>query len=686
MGGCSSVGHATADGGTLKVASIVQAMARLLKPLLGWECAGLVIAITAITVLVYQLPRGWQVDIGGPYDAPWVSGFHDREGDRNFSWRWTTSEARINLPGLGAGWYDLYLNMAAGGSARSFPVVSVLINGKPKAQFEVKANYSSYRIALSPRDFLAGDLEVTVRSDTFVPPRDPRLLGVAVDSLLLQPTVSFGRLPSFGTLAFALLAGFICVMALSLGRVGRKVTWATLIMILAVYTLGLAANRVEVATFLPRFVLACLLSAPIPYVVTGLLQPPSSRSEPSNPRVTDRTWQTTSPAQQRLTLAHTVAALAFVVGLVKIGGTLYPQIVIIDLPFHTAQIRQVLAGNFWKLYLPGPLSLAVMPEKEWTVRAPIPYSPFFYLFAAPIALLPADVRLSVPLLNALLEAWKLPMVIMLGLRLKLSRDEAGLGGAVYGLAAAMYMLLQWGNWPTTFSQWFALAGLTTLLGARKWATRTVATFLLGVAFISYTVTAAFLLTMLLAMAVVLIVWGRAGKGGKRLALAVLVLIAGWIIAFVGYYWAHLYVAVTQTLPAFAGALAAQGTLTTRSGSLSQYLLGNLTALGNYGLLPILITGMWGAALMWPRWVIYRRAVVAAWILVLFVYFLIGFKVDMVLKHVWFVVPLMSALSGALLTSAIRRGRAGIFLTLGYTGTLAWTSAWLWTWRIWEASH
>ncbi len=676
-----------ADSGPLSLRHFLWLFRRMVRWLGQWHWAVVALTVFALTTLVYQLPRPWQVDVGGPYDGPWLSGFHDREGDKRFTWRWTTSEARVNLPGVGAGWYDLYIDMAAGGAERTLPRVSVSINGRPKGQFVVGADYAPYRIALSPQDFLAGDVEIVLRSETFVPPRDPRSLGVAVDAIRLTPSAPVPRLPALGTLVFALLVSFVSAAGLAVARVGRRPTICALGTMLAVYAAGLAANRIEVATFLPRLLTASLLAAPIPYVVMRLLGATRVRRDGPDTIASGGDGlegHISSPVGTPL--APAVATFAFLVGLAKLGGTLYPQIVIIDLPFHLGQIRQVLAGNFLKLYLPGPLSLAVMPEKEWTVRAPIPYSPFFYLFMSPLGWLPVDMRQSVPLVNALLEAWKLPLVILLGLRLKLSKGEAGLGGLVYGLAAAMYMLLQWGNWPTTFSQWFALAGLTMLLVRESRARFLLAGFLLAVAFISYTVTAAFLLTMLVGLSAV---WAFAGRDHPErglLATATLTLAGAWLVAFLAYYSAHAYVAVTQTLPAFAGALASQGTLTTRTGTVWQYVGGNISSLGNYGLLPILIIGLWGAALAWLRLGTYHRAIVGLWIGVLVLFGLVGYKVDMVLKHVWFTVPLLAALSGPVLWNLGRRERAGLLLASGVLVYLTWASISLWTWRIWEASH
>ncbi len=655
----------------------------------------LCLTVIAVTILGYQVSRPIFVDVGSPYDGPWVAGFHAREGDQTFSWRWSTSEASINLPGVGAGWYTLSISMGAG-ERNTLPTVTLWVNGQKKAVAVVPKDQTVFQVHLTPRDFLAGDFSLAIASDTFVPRNDPRSLGVAVDWIRLEADRQVPVIPAFGVLTYAILVALGSLISLRVARVGPRASLMVLGLLGAVYGSGLALNRVEVGAFLPRLLTAVIFSAPIPIAVSALLsvREAGSGRAPKLPGQSHlvHDWTSEVPSPRPLWM-QMIVAFAFLVSLAKIGGTLYPQIVIIDMPFHLAQIRQVLAGNFWKLYLPGSLSLAVMPEKEWTVRAPIPYSPFFYLFMTPLAWLPWDLRLTVPLLNAVLEAWKLPLVLFLGMKLGLDKPACSLGAVVYGLAGAMYMLLQWGNWPTTFSQWFALAGLTVLAGigeisAKKgyWVKAIGGGILLFIAFISYTVTAAFLLTVLVIIGIMAVARRRASRPADRMWSMCIILLVAWIAAFIAYYSAHVYVALTQTLPAFASALVSQGTLTTRTATLSQYLASNVNALGNYGLTPIILLGSWGALLVWGRWRYDTKGLVLGWLGVLVLFGVVGFKVDMVLKHVWFTVPLMACLAGPGLLAVGRRGLAGLTLSVAFLSFLAWASSTLWTWRIWVASH
>ena len=70
---------------------------------------------------------------------------------------------------------------------------------------------------------------------------------------------------------------------------------------------------------------------------------------------------------------------------VKLGGLLYPDTIVIDLNWHIRWMRTFLQHDFGALYFPSDLSSG---PKEWGLGVLIPKSPLFYAMLAPFMLLP----------------------------------------------------------------------------------------------------------------------------------------------------------------------------------------------------------------------------------------------------------------------------------------------------------
>ena len=151
----------------------------------------------------------------------------------------------------------------------------------------------------------------------------------------------------------------------------------------------------------------------------------------------------------------------------KLAGVIYPSAFLIDAPFHLKRVTYMAEGRPWDQYFGESLALSVMPENEWgSARTFIPYSPFFYVVASPLARLPMPIALSVPAVSAIMEALKVIFVFLIGLALgkafRKGKDEENraadariaLGAAAfYALIPATFLLQQWGNWPTLVSLW-----------------------------------------------------------------------------------------------------------------------------------------------------------------------------------------------------------------------------------------
>src|SRR5205814_2167263 len=127
---------------------------------------------------------------------------------------------------------------------------------------------------------------------------------------------------------------------------------------------------------------------------------------------------------------HTVpewawAGLRALIGIslvLKVGGLLYPHTVIVDAYFHLKYVTYMHEGRDFDTYFGKNLALAVMPADEWgSARAFIPYSPFFYVVASPLANLAVPLELSVPATSGAFDALKVALVFMAALALGTAR-------------------------------------------------------------------------------------------------------------------------------------------------------------------------------------------------------------------------------------------------------------------------
>lgn len=137
--------------------------------------------------LVYQVRQRYTLDLGQGLDYPYLEGFHAAERDESFSWRWSRGRASIWFTGIG-GNQRLHLEMRLSGfRPQGSPVPHLLleVNGHALATFTPQREAKTYRFTLSPS--FNSDLKVQLESDTFVPGKDPRELGVMVDWVRVEP-------------------------------------------------------------------------------------------------------------------------------------------------------------------------------------------------------------------------------------------------------------------------------------------------------------------------------------------------------------------------------------------------------------------------------------------------------------------------------------------------------------------
>ncbi|HET9496384.1 MAG TPA: hypothetical protein VFR15_19320, partial [Chloroflexia bacterium] len=380
----------------------------------------------------------------------------------------------------------------------------------------------------------------------------------------------------------------------------------------------------------------------------------------------------------------------------------------------------------FETYFGKSLALYIMPPDEWgSAKAFIPYSPFFFIVASPLAGLPLPLEVTVPAASGTFEALKVALVFLLApaLGTSLRRDSLWAGrvaagaAAVYAFIPATFLLQQFGNWPTQTSLWLmtAWAAITCLFWERftrpsVWIASTVG---LTLTLLAYTVTMVYVGVFVGLM--VLAGWLADGEGRRRWTALALSGIAAAALAVVIYYGRYIDDVLTSTLPTFGQAVEEQGKLTTLRPSwgafftdhmaraIQSYRLDLVYALGLAGTLLVffgrgrarraeatvtrrrqvyaLVSRLPGPRIERAAW---QRIWLGAWLLLFPIFTLADFYLDQALKQFWIALPAI-AVVGAVWLISLRGWGSGspavrVFAWL-IPAVLVWQSLSLWVFRL-----
>ena len=602
-----------------------------------------VLALITVT-LAYQIGGGTGVQIGGGYDAPYVRNFQEREtsADKSASWRYATDRSRVLLPGVGARPSTLLIIAAPRPDGQSKPV-QVVVNGIALGQFTPRAGFNEYSIPLQAAQYSYGDLTVDLISEAqqvqgkgaSTVPFGPRIADVRTVELnggMVKPPLR------------PLIAWFVLAPAFYflLRRLGLRGPWAAgaAFVGLLLGAAGIALQRLDFALFAPRLAFLLVLTY-ILLVLTDLVVP----------RLFARGGVTIAPRDWRILQLITFAAL-----ILKLGGILYPQLFIIDQPWHNQNFEKVLRGRFLELYRPAAGGISEIPG-QWGIQGQIPYPPFLYVFGLPFYLGPLGRDLSINFWSGLLDCSRPLLLFFLARRLGASARAGVIAAFVMAMTASTFLLHSWGNYPTTVSQWTALLFLVVLATRfhdlrRPWVFISLLT-LLTVTMLLYTVTAVFI-GLLLVLLLAILAWrGNITERGQLLPLGG-VLVGASLIAFFGYYVQYVGPLLTETLPAFRSGLSQGESLGIERDPFGVYALKYLGRLWYYGLLVSLLLAPLGAAsLLRGKHDRLAGPLLTAWFAVFAVFFAVGSRIDMVDKELWFTVPAIAVCAGVACDAILR---------------------------------
>jgi hypothetical protein len=659
----------------------------------------LAILALAVVTLAYQIDRGARVQIGGGYDAPYVRNFQERETgpDGIARWRYATDRSRVILPGVGASASTLSITAGPRPDGVARPV-QVVVNGIALGQFTPSNGLNDYRFPLQAAQYSYGDLTIDLLSEA------QQVRGKGSNTIPFGPQIAGVEVVSAGGMVKPPLAPLIAWFIIApigyflLRRLGVRGIWAAAaaLGVLLLSAIGMVAQRLDFALFAPRLAFLLALTYVL-LVVTDLVVP----------RLFARGGVTIAQRDWRLLQLITVTAM-----LLKLGGILYPQIFIIDQPWHNQNFEKVLQGRFLELYHPAPGGISEIPG-QWGIQGQIPYPPFLYVFGLPLYLGPLGRDLSINLWSVLLDCSRPLLIFFLARRLGGSARAGLIAAFAMGMTASTFLLHSWGNYPTTVSQWTALLFLVFLATRfhdlrRPWVFISLLT-LLTVTMLLYTVTAVFIGLLLVILIGILALRGNGAERRQLIPLGGL-LVGASLIAFFGYYVQYVGPLLTETLPAFGSGLSQGEALGIERDSFGVYALKYLGRLWYYGVLvSLLLTPLGAAKLLRGKHDRLAGPLLASWFAVLALFFVAGSRIDMVDKELWFTVPAIALCTGiacdAILTwlgtrldplgSGLRARSATLYsvatrfgaAALGlYLAHLTWIALALWYFRIMVTRH
>lgn len=596
------------------------------------------------------------------------------------TYRWSSGASAVALPNLGRGAWTVELDLIAAHPDGSPLNARVVANGITLAELPETPEPRRVRLLAPPAALRDGSLELEILADTFV---DPRPLGLQLSNVVVAPAAGAGiatALPPLGGLGLALaivLGGYASLAALVGGRRQGGARglpgygWAALGIGLAAALGGwaLAAHRFPSSFMLPRLAWLALFSLLLALALRPLTL-----------------WLFRSagvPAEGTLGGRFVPALLAiFMVGYwLKAVGMLYPYFVGIDVEWHMTRAQWILGGDLPRLYgTNSPLNETTMPVAEWGANPPvIPYSPWYHIFATIFAFTPMSMVMAANMWSLLIDSTRVVLIGLIARKAGLSPRAALIAGATFAVLPVSFLLHSWGNVPTTMGLWLTLLCNVLIYGwwGRLHERRVMLTLslLLLATFLIYTVTGVFMGVFLVGLT--LLIWLNGLRGGEWAALKSqlrpLWIAAGVAIALaiVIYYGQYIPPIIATTVP-YLGTVFTQGpqSVGVERPPFSQYMWSFVPHLdyriwpGDYlffGIaIPMLFTvpgflALRGRPLTW--------LVMAAWLSVATLFMLAGYRISMVDKQIFYMLPVMCVCWALCADRLWRRGRWGALIVL-----------------------
>lgn len=505
--------------------------------------------------VAFQFPYEYRIDLGGRQGRFLIQeGIYTSQAEEGRTFRWTQDHAVLVIPALTSGSWDLLLGINGWQPEHSATVH--LMTGDVNVTREAAGTWRRWREKVNTP---AGDLRLVLDSDVFRPSaygnKDPRVLGVRLDSLLLRPTAPALRMPPLLDYVLPLtLAVLLFYLSVSLLALNTRAALISSGLILAALAGLVAFYRV----YLNAGVLLALLVAfgiSLFLIVAGL-------------DALSALYRRAGISLEQREL-HWLAAILLVALILKGVGTFYPQVFIIDAGFHLNRLEQVERGD---LYF-------VTRSREFGGLETV-YPPALYVFISPLGTIAPDAFALVKLAALCIESVGGAVLYWLARNNGQSPFASLLTLVLYLGVPLAFIIFGWGVYANILAQQLLVLSLALWFGL-PWKRHAVPSlllfaFVLMLGILSHASMLAVLTVFwgILAVAVFLVVRGER----QRAVLTVLALGIALGVAFVLYF--------SEFVDKTASNLRALQTSATNTASQFERVVGGGLADDRLGLVPI----------------------------------------------------------------------------------------------------
>ncbi|MBX0327979.1 hypothetical protein K2Z83_09860 [Oscillochloris sp. ZM17-4] len=610
------------------------------------------------------------------------------------TYRWSTGESSIVLPGIGRGAWTVDMGMVTSHPNGQPVDARILANGRLLASLPDNPAPRRVHILVPPDALSDGSLSLDIRANVY---SDPRPLGVFISGVTVAPAGAGVLLPPLAGLGQALVVvlGMYASLMLALGERPRPAGWRgptplvwSAFGVAAALLIGgwaLGTHRFPSSFMLPRLawlsawsILLTLAARPITVWLFRMAR---------------------VPAEPRSGFVSLLLAVFLIGYWLKAAGMLYPYFTAIDVHWHMDRVRWILQGQLPMLYgVNSPLNESTMPTAEWGANRPvIPYSPWYHIFATLFALTPMSMELAANMFSLLLDASRVILIALIARKAGLSQRGALIAAITYAALPVGFLLHIWGNVPTAFGLWLTLLSHALILAlwdrlGERGPMVAISAVLLAT-FLIYTVTGVFMGVFLVALTA--LVWLNGVRGGRwaelRAGLRPLWAAAGVAIALalIIYYGQYIPPIIERTVP-YMQTVFTKGpeSVGVERPPFSAYMLGFIPHL-DYRIWPgdYLFYGI-GIPMLFtvPGFIALRRRplawiVFATWMSVAVLFMLAGYRISMVDKQIFYMLPVMCVCWAVYADRIWQRGRWGQAVIIAILALSLATALGQWVMRI-----
>ncbi len=409
---------------------------------------GLLLAALFLMALAVQAAPPFILQAGRRPEDVYLSGFHAVEQGGGRTYRWSTAEGHLRIPGLARAPYRLEIILSSPRPpGSSEPEVYLEATGQALLAIPVGPTPQVYTILLSAEALPGGTLDLALHSNTFTTTTDSRHLGVMWERVALRPAARSAVLAPLDILLWPILAVALTVLlARRLGwpRLAGLYAGAGLALLLAA---AVAWARPLLAPGLPLLPLGLGCAWVLLALGQGTVRDLFARAGAAIGPGTERAlW--------------TVLALFLAL---RLAGSLHPAHQTWDLVFHYHRLEQVVEGNL----------LFTITSGEWRSQETL-YLPSLYLLVAPFWALFGGRLIPLEVTSILLDTSSALLVAYMARRLIGRGTGVWLAALLYLTMPQSYLIFSWGIVSNIFGQWCLLLVLAFLVSpagllARRWS-------------------------------------------------------------------------------------------------------------------------------------------------------------------------------------------------------------------------